>query len=151
MRKVIFVIGVILAVLAIAFVANLKYTKSFSPEDVAKYNKNGLSIKVYYCQPSKKDREIFGSAAGALVPFGKVWRTGANEATEIEFNQALTIQGKELEAGRYSIFTIPEEDHWTVIFNKDLGQWGAFDYNPELDVLRVEVPSQKEEVFNEVL
>ena len=128
MRKIVFIIGLILALLALGYVINLRYTKSFSPEDIASYNSNGININVYYCQPSKKGRLIFGSGENALVPYGEIWRTGANEATEIEFSKAVKVNGKQLEAGRYTLFTIPDETSWTVIFNNELDQWGAFTY-----------------------
>jgi len=147
MRKVIVIIGVVIAILAIGYMANLKYTKSFSPESVAKYNRDGLSINVYYSQPSRKGRLIFGSVAEALVPYGKLWRTGANEATEIEFNKPLSIAGQKLAAGRYTLFTIPNEDHWTVIFNTELGQWGVFTYEEKDDLLTASaIVEQKEDL-----
>jgi hypothetical protein len=97
----------------------------------------GLSdIAVTYHTPSVKGREIWGK----LVPFGKVWRTGANEATTITFNDDVIVQGEKLAAGTYSLFTIPEtHDNWTIIFNSDPKQWGAFEYKPDKDVLRVPV------------
>lgn len=93
-------------------------------------------LKITYSQPHKKGREIFGT----LVPFGKVWRTGANEATEMTITRDIEIGNKKLVAGTYSIFTIPEKNKWTVILNSDLGMWGSYNYNPDLDVMRLEVP-----------
>jgi hypothetical protein len=93
-------------------------------------------ISVLYHTPSTKGREIWGK----LVPFGQVWRTGANEATTITFSDDVIVQGEKLTAGTYSLFTIPEtHDNWTIIFNKEPKQWGAFNYKPEMDVLRVPV------------
>ena len=80
---------------------------------------------VTYGQPSKKDREIFGK----LVPYGQVWRTGANEATTVQFKKDVVFGGKKVKAGTYSLFTIPTEDEWTIILNTELGQWGAYKYN----------------------
>ena len=90
-------------------------------------------IKVTYSRPQKKGRDIFGG----IVPFGKVWRTGANEATEIKIYQDITIGGKRLKAGTYSLFSIPGEEEWTLIFNSDLDFWGAYSYKEQNDVLRV--------------
>ena len=90
-------------------------------------------VRVIYSRPQKKDREIFGKK----VPYGKVWRTGANEATEIKVYQDITIGGKKLEAGTYALFTIPGESEWEIIFNSDLDYWGAYSYNDKSDVLRV--------------
>jgi hypothetical protein len=96
-------------------------------------------IKIVYGQPYKKDRQIFGE----LVPYNQVWRTGANEATELTTTKEISFAGKSLDAGTYALFTIPREDNeWTIILNNELGQWGAFEYDSTLDVLRVDVPSQ---------
>jgi len=93
-------------------------------------------LKITYSQPSKRDREVFGQ----LVPFNQVWRTGANEATEITITRDVKVNGADLKAGNYSIFTIPEKDKWTIIFNSDLGLWGAYNYNTKMDVLKFDVP-----------
>lgn len=94
-------------------------------------------FKITYCQPHKQGREVFGK----LVPYGQIWRTGANEATEITATRDLKLNGLDLKAGTYSVFTIPEKDKWTIIINADLGQWGAYNYNPKMDVLRFDVPA----------
>jgi hypothetical protein len=94
-------------------------------------------FKITYSQPHKQGREVFGN----LVPYGQVWRTGANEATEITATRDIKINGLDLRAGTYSIFTIPEKDKWTIIVNADVGLWGAYNYNPKTDVLRFDVPS----------
>lgn len=96
-------------------------------------------IKVVYGMPLKLDREIFGG----LVPFGSVWRTGANEATEIIFTRDVNFGGADVPAGIYSLFTIPNETEWTVILNSELGQWGSFRYNQAADVARISVPVEK--------
>lgn len=98
-------------------------------------------IVVTYGRPYKKGREIFGS----LVKYGEVWRTGADEATQITFKKDMTFGGKPVKAGTYTLFTIPTESTWTVILNSQLKQWGAFDYNKykDKDVLQVSVPSKK--------
>ena len=138
MKKVV-IIGIVIAVvLVLAFFAYRSFTKSYSPEATADYNKGELSVSVNYCRPYKKERKIFGG----LVPYGEVWRTGANEATEITVNKKVKFAGKDLEAGTYTLFTIPEENSWTIILNSELGQWGAFNYAKEKDVLRVDVPVQ---------
>lgn len=96
-------------------------------------------LRVIYSSPQKRGREIFGS----LVPYGKVWRTGANEATEIVLTRDIKINSNDLKAGTYSVFSIPEKDHWTIIFNSDLGLMGSYNYNPRMDVLRFDVPVTK--------
>lgn len=95
-------------------------------------------LKITYGQPQKNNRDIFG----ALVPYDQVWRTGANEATEITITNDIVINGHSLKAGTYSLFTIPGQEKWTIILNSDLGMWGAYNYNPKTDVLRFDVPSK---------
>lgn len=95
-------------------------------------------IKITYCQPKKRGRVIFGG----VVPYGQVWRTGANEATEITLTRDAFINGTLLPAGTYSLFTIPEKENWTIIINKEVGLWGSYNYNEKLDVLRFVVPAQ---------
>ncbi|SHL63068.1 Protein of unknown function [Chitinophaga jiangningensis] len=92
-------------------------------------------IKVVYGQPSKNGREIFGK----LEQYGKVWRTGANEATEITFSKDVNFGGKPVKAGTYTLFSIPDPKTWTVILNSKLGQWGAYDYDKVKDQNVVEV------------
>ncbi|MCS6975050.1 MAG: DUF2911 domain-containing protein [Cyclobacteriaceae bacterium] len=99
-------------------------SKRPSPPAVASGTIDGVNIKIDYSQPSVKGRKIMGG----LVPYGEVWRTGANEATTIEFDKNVKIEGQPLPAGKYTLFTIPGEKEWSIIFNKKLGQWGAYDY-----------------------
>jgi len=107
-----------------------------------KHHPSHTYIKIVYGQPYKRDRDIFGN----LVPYNKVWRTGANEATEITTTQDITFAGRKLSAGTYALFTIPHKNGtWTIILNSKLGQWGAFDYEKGDDVMRVDVPSNKTE------
>ena len=112
-----------------------------SPMAVATMKKDDAYVKIVYSRPHKRDRKIFG----ALEPYGKVWRLGANEATEITLTQDMTFGGKPLTAGTYSMYAIPEEDRWTIIFNSALGEWGAYNYDKSKDVMRLEVPTQKAE------
>lgn len=107
-----------------------------SPLEMVTMKYEDAYIKITYGRPHKKGREIFGS----LEPYGEVWRTGANEATEITVTKDIKIGGKNLSAGTYTLFTIPYQDKWTIILNEELGQWGAYNYNPEKDVLRFDVP-----------
>ncbi len=88
-------------------------------------------VKCTYGQPLKKGREIFGN----LVPYGKLWRTGANEATEITFTTNIQIGETQLLAGTYTLFSIPNKDKWTIILNSELGQWGDFTYDANKNVL----------------
>ncbi len=95
---------------------------------------DGLTILINYSRPSKNDREIFG----AIVEYGQVWRTGANETTWIDFSEDVLVNGNALAKGRYALFTIPGEDQWTIIFNSKWQDWGAFAYDGSQDVLRVQ-------------
>jgi hypothetical protein len=98
-----------------------------------------LVARVIYSRPQKNGRLIFGE----LVEYGKVWRLGANEATEIEFFRSVKIGDKKVEKGRYTLYAIPTEENWTMILNKDNDTWGAFKYDEQKDVLRITVPVQK--------
>lgn len=107
-----------------------------SPMDSIENHIENTDVKVIYSRPFLKGRK-FGKD---IVPFGKVWRTGANEATVFEINRAVKIDGHLLNAGKYSLYTIPDEEITTVIFNKDWDQWGL-KYNEKQDALRVRVPT----------
>jgi len=96
---------------------------------------DGVSVVVDYGRPNVKGRDIWGG----LVPFDAVWRTGANEATAISFDQDVTVEGVAIAAGTYGLFTLPTEDGCTVIFNSVAEQWGAFDYDSSKDAGRVDV------------
>jgi hypothetical protein len=96
-------------------------------------------ITIDYSRPVAKGRTIFGG----LVPFDQIWRTGANEATQITFSDDVTIDGKPLPKGAYSLHTIPGKDSWTLIFNKTAKQWGSFSYDEKQDALRVTAKPQK--------
>ncbi|WP_020535009.1 DUF2911 domain-containing protein [Lewinella cohaerens] len=106
-----------------------------SPRKELKGELNGVDITIDYGSPSTKGRAIWGS----LVPYGEVWRTGANEATRITFDESILVGEDILAAGTYSLFTIPAEKEWQVIFNKVVDQWGAYEYDAAQDALRVPV------------
>jgi hypothetical protein len=95
-------------------------------------------MRIIYSRPQKKGRDVFGK----LIPYGEVWRTGANEATEITFYSDVKFGDQSVEAGTYSFFTIPGEKKWTVILNKVLNQWGAYRYDESKDVARIEVEAK---------
>ena len=109
-----------------------------SPPRQASGSIGTASIVIDYGSPSVRGREIWGD----LVPYGEVWRTGANEATTFEVSEDILVEGEPLPAGKYGLFTIPGEDSWTVIFNKVPDQWGAGNYDAAEDALRVEVTPQ---------
>jgi hypothetical protein len=92
-------------------------------------------VNISYSRPGVKGRKIWGG----LVPYDKVWRAGADEATKITFTSDIKIEGKKLSAGSYSFFVIPNKKEWTIIFNKVADQWGAFTYNEAEDALRLKI------------
>lgn len=96
-------------------------------------------VTLEYSRPSVRGRKIFGE----LVPFGQVWRTGANSATVLEFSSDVIVEGKPLRAGKYALYSIPEKGSSTIVFSSKTDLWGAVGYNPSDDVLRVQVPSRK--------
>lgn len=114
-------------------------SKRPSPPATATAVVNGTTVTIDYSRPSLKGRKIFGE----LEPYGKVWRTGANEATTFTVDKPVKINGKALPAGKYGLFTIPTATTWTVIFSKVPNQWGAFKYKEADDALRVTVPAKK--------
>ena len=97
-----------------------------------------MEVTVKYSRPGIKDREIFGG----LVPFGELWRTGANATTSFKLSDDAVIEGNKIPAGEYGLYTIPGQDEWTIIFNKDLG-WGTGAYKEEDDVIRFKVKPEK--------
>lgn len=96
-------------------------------------------VTIEYSRPSKNGRVVMGD----VVPFGEVWRTGANASSKITFTEDVTISGKELKAGTYSIYTIPKQDEWIVIFNKNLELWGSDGYQESEDAARILLKTAK--------
>lgn len=117
-------------------------TKSYSPEDTIDFHQGGLAIEVFYNRPYRKGRTLFGE----LVPYGEVWRTGANEATTFKINKDILVDGSLLKAGKYTLWTIPNKDSWKVIFNDKMYAWGIelttekAARKAEFDVLTLETP-----------
>ncbi len=150
MKRFLIVAGVAVALLiTLGFVAKFfvkQHDKSFSPEEEVTYTSEDLLIKVFYNRPYKKGRVIFGG----LVPYDKVWRTGANEATTFETNKDLLVEGKTLKKGKYTLWTIPGEKAWKIIFNSEHGQWGIgsdgeANRNPAKDVITIDAYAVQQE------
>lgn len=106
---------------------------------------NGVQVEIQFGSPGVKGRTIWGD----LVPYGEVWRTGANEATWISFDKDAMLAGNKVPAGKYGFFTIPNENEWTVILNKTWDQWGAYDYSADDDLVRFNVTPEMIEASEE--
>jgi Protein of unknown function (DUF2911) len=128
MRKLAF----LLLLLAVPAVAQVKYPRP-SQHATMTQTVGTTDVTVDYSRPGVKGRQIWG----ALVPYDKVWRTGANEATTIAFSDDVTINGQPLPKGTYSLHTVPGQNEWTIIFNKVAKQWGSYSYDQAQDALRV--------------
>ena len=106
-----------------------------SPACTLKQRVGLTDIEIVYSRPGVKNRTIYGS----IVPYGQVWRTGANQATKITFSTPVKLEGNDIPAGTYALFTIPGETEWTIIISKNAAQWGAFQYNQKDDLVRFKV------------
>ena len=116
-----------------------------SPDGEFKQQVGFLDISVKYSRPGAKGRTVFGG----LVPYGELWRTGAHDATTIQFSDTLTLNDQVIPAGTYSLFTIPEKDEWTIILNKATEMHGTSDYTPDQDLVRFKVKSEKSSRYYE--
>ena len=138
------VVFCLLALFAVAVPSGLAQERGneearVSPNAAVSQTIGTTEVRLTYGRPSVNGRTIF--AEDGLVPYGEVWRTGANEATTISFSSDVTIEGESLSAGTYSLYTIPGADTWTIIFNNVANQWGT-NYDESKDALRVEVSSE---------
>ncbi|OUS02054.1 hypothetical protein A9Q86_05230 [Flavobacteriales bacterium 33_180_T64] len=120
------------------------FSNRLSPKDTVEFRLNDLTLEIFYNRPSKKGRDVFG----ALVPYNKVWRTGANEATTFETNKNLIIKGIYLPKGKYTLWTVPKDSVWSVLFNKKQYAWGVNEemqvmWDPNYDFLEIDVPIEK--------
>jgi Protein of unknown function (DUF2911) len=145
MKKILF-----LAVFALsAFITNAQHdmskdaAKMPSPPAKTTANVGGTTVAINYHQPAVKGRNVW---ADGLAPYGKVWRTGANDAPTFEVSKDVMVNGKALKAGKYALFSIPGEKEWTIIFNKNFKQWGNSSYKEAEDVLRVTAKSEANEM-----
>lgn len=152
----IFCLALLLVTSGESLAQDLHPSRRASPIGIAKTHIGDTYVKVTYGRPYMRGREIFGTNTADeeyLVPFGELWRTGANEATEITLTDDLLIDGDRVEAGTYAVFTEPGQETWTIHFSPQLGLdgTGRFDpetnsftevYDPEMDVLAIQVPSQ---------
>ncbi len=131
MKKTLYLIAIITLVFATNVFAQLTLPRA-SPRAAVSQTVGDTEISIVYNRPNVKERAVWGG----LVPLGQVWRTGANEATVFEVSNDVLINGQKLAKGKYSLYTIPNQNEWTIIFNKTWNQWGTI-YKQEEDVLRV--------------
>ena len=140
MKNVLKIIGVLI----LGFVGYVAYMvlNPVSPKETVSYSSEISNLEVVYSRPYKKDRLIFGSEEdGALVPFGKYWRTGANAATTFETSSDILFNGEALSAGKYALFTFPYEDRWTVALSSESDVFFAIAQpDPKFDVVKTSVP-----------
>lgn len=143
MKKVCFIAVFVCAL----FFQNQLFSQNFNhidetPTDITYLRQNKVQeplVKVVYGRPQKSGSHVFGEQ----VPYGKIWRTGANEATEIKFYSDIKFGDKTVKAGTYILHTIPGEEEWTIILNSNVDTWGASFYDETKDVVRIKVPAQK--------
>lgn len=144
LKRTIFLLVIVAAGIFIYAYANGDILqKRLSPKDTVEFKLNDLKLEVFYNRPSKRERVVFGG----LVPYQKIWRTGANEATTFETNQSLKIGGESLAAGKYTLWTVPDEHNWEVIFNSKQYPWGVDETmqpmrEAQFDVISITVPVQ---------
>ncbi|MCX8524558.1 DUF2911 domain-containing protein [Chryseobacterium formosus] len=136
MKKLLF--AVCISASALSFAQDYSVPAA-SPRQKVEQQFSMSKVSVDYGRPGVKGRKIFGE----LVPYGQVWRAGANSSTKITFGQSVNFGGKVVAAGTYGLFIVPTEKEWKVILNKDFQQWGAYTYDPKQDVVDVMVPVNK--------
>ncbi|WP_291784415.1 DUF2911 domain-containing protein [Cecembia sp.] len=141
LKKVLIGLGIFILILVIAFAYMNYRSRSVSPPEVISLEVDGLQIEFNYSRPTARGRLIFGTEAeGALLPFGKYWRLGANESTEITINQNVSFNGAPLNAGTYRLYAIPGPESFRIGVNTELGKWGAWEPDYSKDVFVTEVP-----------
>lgn len=163
-RQIFSIVGLFCIVLLITALAEAQFRLPRPSQGASVTQTIGVTdITINYSRPAVKGRPIFGDVSAAdnyakgeatlddqykrakdmvIVPYGHVWRTGANEATQFIITDDVTINGQKLPAGKYSLHTVPGKDEWTIIFNSDAGQWGSFSYDATKDVLRIKTKPQ---------
>lgn len=143
-RKILIGIVAVIVLLAAAFLYFSNRNRTMSPPGNETLTSGGLTVSVTYSRPSVRGRLIFGSAQQeALQPYGKYWRLGANEATEVTFNRDVLFNGSPVKAGTYRMFAIPGPDAFEIGLNTELDKWGYSEPNYDLDILRTKVPVEK--------
>jgi len=140
-KKILIGVLIVVALVVIGF-AYLSYrNRTLSPSGKTELTASGLTVSIPYSRPSVRGRLIFGTEAqGALQPYGKYWRLGANESTEITVDKDVLFNGQPVKAGTYKMYAIPGASEFEVVLNSELGTWGAMEPDYDLDVLHTKVP-----------
>lgn len=141
MKKKIIIGAFALVVILTAAYAYLNYrNRSLSPRGLTELTVNGLRVSIPYSRPSVRGRVVFGTEVQkALQPYGKYWRLGANESTELTVNKDFVFNGQPVKAGTYRMYAIPGTEVFDIVLNSELGKWGAFEPDHSLDVLTTQV------------
>jgi hypothetical protein len=143
-KKILIGILSVIILLGAAFAYLTYRNRSMSPSGYETLTSGGLTVSVSYSRPSVRGRLIFGTEAQeALQPYGKYWRLGANESTEVSFNRDILFNNNPIKADTLRMYAIPGPDSFEIVLNSELGKWGAFEPNYDLDVLRTKVPAEK--------
>ncbi|MFY0628079.1 MAG: DUF2911 domain-containing protein [Reichenbachiella sp.] len=138
-KKILWGAGILVILLSIYVIYGFMTHRKHSPPETINIKSGNTEITIDYCRPAKKGREIFGG----LVPYDTYWRTGANEATFINFSQDVNFGGESVKAGKYRLYSVPGLEKWQIVLNTELEEWGAFEPDYDMDVLKVTVPSGK--------
>lgn len=143
-KKILIIVGIVLVVLVAGLIYLNYRNRTLSPPGSTELTNGNLSIAVQYSRPSVRNRVIFGTEQqGALQPYGKYWRLGANEATQIKFNRNVHFNGNEVNAGTYWIYAVPGADSFEIGLNSELGVWGVFKPESDKDILKTTVPVER--------
>jgi hypothetical protein len=143
-KKILIGVGAVIVILAAAYFYLDNRNRTLSPPGSAELTSGDLNVAISYSRPSVRGRLIFGTKEqGALQPYGVYWRLGANEATEITLNKDVTFNGNPLKAGTYKLYATPGAEEFEIIVNTELGNWGAFEPDHKLDIIKTKVPVER--------
>lgn len=144
LKKILIGLAIVIAILAAGMFYLNNRNRTMSPPGKAELTSGDLTVSIPYSRPSVRSRVIFGTEEQkALQPYGKYWRLGANESTEITVNQDVNFNDQPIKAGTYRMYAVPGPDTFEIILNSELGKWGAFEPDHALDILHTKVPVQK--------
>jgi hypothetical protein len=144
MKKVVIGVLALVVLLGAAFLYLMYRNRSLSPRGSETLTSGGITVNVSYSRPSVRGRLIFGpESQNALQPYGKYWRLGANESTEVTFNRDVLFNNSPLKAGTYRLYAIPGEQSFEIGVNTETGKWGAYEPDYDLDILKTTVPVEK--------